>query len=221
VSQERWNAVDDFVTALVVDEDDALRAAVADSAQAGLPQIAVSPPQGKMLQLLARVHGARTILELGTLAAYSTIWLARALPPDGHLVTLELQPHFAQVARANIERAGLSALVEQRVGPASESLDALREEGAGPFDMVFIDADKARTPEYFTQALELTRPGALFVVDNVVRDGELANQRTDDPGVRGMRRLHKQLAGDERFSATTIQTVGVKGYDGFTLILRN
>ncbi len=221
MSEERWRAVDEFVTALVVDEDDALRAAVADSVQAGVPQIAVSAPQGKLLALLARLHGARTILELGTLAGYSTIWLARALPADGRLVTLELRPDFAQVAGANIERAGVSALVQQRVGPASDSLEALREEGAGPFDMVFIDADKARTPEYFTQALELTRAGARFVVDNAVRDGELANQRTDDPGVRGMRRMHKLLAGDARFSATTIQTVGVKGYDGFILIIRN
>jgi predicted O-methyltransferase YrrM len=219
VSEERWLAVDEFVTGLLVGEDDALRTAVSESARAGLPQIAVSPPQGKLLYLLARIHGARRILELGTLGGYSTIWLARALAPGGRLVTLELQQQFAEVARANIQRAGLAALVEQRVGPAIESLTALRAEAGEPFDLVFIDADKAKTPEYFTEALELTRPGGIILVDNVVRDGELANQKTDDAGARGMRRLHKQLAAGGPWSATTIQTVGVKGYDGFTLIL--
>ena len=219
MSEQSWVAVDEFVTRLVVGEDEALRAAVSESARAGLPQIAVSPPQGKLLHLLARVHGARRILELGTLGGYSTIWLARALPAEGRLVTLELKPQFAEVARANLERAGVAALVEQRVGPALDSLRALREEGGAPFDLVFIDADKAKTPEYFSEALELTRARGLVIVDNVVRDGELARRNTDDAGARGMRRLHKLLAAGGPWSATTIQTVGVKGYDGFTLVL--
>ncbi len=221
MSQEIWNAVDDYVSELVAGEDEALRAAVRESASAGLPQIAVSPPQGKLLQLLARLQHARAILELGTLGGYSTIWLARALPPDGRLVTLELQQRFAEVARANLERAGVGGMVEQHVGPALESLESLREQGSGPFDMVFIDADKPTTPAYFGEALELTRPGALIVVDNVVRGGALADPDTADAGARGMRRLHELLAAGGPWSATTIQTVGVKGYDGFTLILRD
>ncbi len=219
MSEQRWIAVDEFVTGLIVGEDEALRAAVAEGERAGLPWIGVSPPQGKLLQLLARLQAAGAILELGTLAGYSTIWLARALPADGRLVTVELKQQYADVARTNLQRAGVAERVQQRVGPAAEVLEQLREEGGSPFDMVFIDADKARTPEYFQQCLQLVRPGALVVVDNAVRDGELANQRTDDPGVRGMRRLHKLLAAGGPWSATTIQTVGVKGYDGFTLIL--
>jgi len=219
MSEELWNAVDDYVTDLLVEEDDSLRLAVSESAAAGLPQIAVSPPQGKLLHLIARMHGARAVLELGTLGGYSTIWLARALPREGRVVTLELHAHFAEVARANIERAGVGGLVEQRVGPALDSLRALAQEGAGPFDLVFIDADKERTPEYFTEALPLTRAGGVFVVDNVVRHGALADAHTTDTGALGMRRFHELLAGDQRFSATTIQTVGSKGHDGFTLVL--
>jgi predicted O-methyltransferase YrrM len=219
MSEERWSAVDDYITDMLVGEDAALRAAVSESTRAGLPAIAVSPPQGKLLYLIARLHRARSILELGTLGGYSTIWLARALPSDGRLVTLELEPHYAQVARTNIERAGVADLVEQSVGPALDSLRALREERAGPFDMVFIDADKASTPEYFAQALELTRSGSVIIVDNVVRGGTLIDERSSDAGSAGMRRFHELLARGGPWSATTIQTVGNKGYDGFTFVL--
>jgi predicted O-methyltransferase YrrM len=222
VSHDRWDAVDAYITDMLVGHDPALERALAASAAAGLPQIAVSPPQGKMLNLLARIHGASSILELGTLGGYSTIWLARALPADGRLVTLELNPRHAEVASANVERAGLAGLIEIDVGPALEGLRALIAERAGPFDLVFIDADKRRTPEYFELALELTRPGSVIVTDNVVRDGELVDAGSDDPGVQGMRRFHELLAhgvAGHRITATTIQTVGAKGYDGFTLTL--
>jgi predicted O-methyltransferase YrrM len=176
-----------------------------------------------MLHLLARIHGARSILELGTLGGYSTIWLARALPGDGRLVTLELNPSYAEVAAANVNLAGLSGLVKILVGPALDSLRGLIEEGAGPFDLIFIDADKEGTPEYFTHALELSRPGSVIVTDNVVRGGAVIDPDTDDPRAQGMRRFHELLAadraGERRVSATTIQTVGSKGYDGFTLAL--
>ena len=219
MSRERWREVDAYVGELLLGEDPALEAALRASAEAGLPAIAVSPPQGRFLNLLARVHGARLILELGTLGGYSTIWLARALPADGRLVTLELDPDYAAVAEANIARAGLADLVEQRVGPAAEGLRRLTEEGAGPFDLVFIDADKQGTPEYFELSLQLVRPGGLIVVDNVVRDGALADPDTDDPRALGMRRFHELASKQPRVEATTIQTVGSKGYDGFTMML--
>jgi predicted O-methyltransferase YrrM len=216
---ERWVEVDAYVGEMLLGRDAALEAAVEASARAGLPAIAVSPPQGRFLNLLARVHGARSILELGTLGGYSTIWLARALPADGRLVTLELDPDYAAVAQANIVRAGLTDLVEQRVGAAADGLRSLIEEGAGPFDLVFIDADKQGTPEYFELSLQLVRPGGLIVVDNVVRDGALADPDTDDPRALGMRRFHELAAKQPRVEATTIQTVGSKGYDGFTMML--
>jgi predicted O-methyltransferase YrrM len=219
VSREQWEAVDAYIGERLIGEDPALVQALAASAAAGLPPIALSPPQAKLLHLLARVHGARTVLELGTLGGYSTIWLARALPPEGHLVTLELEPSYADLAAANIERAGLAGLVEIRVGPALDSLRALIAEDRGPFDLIFIDADKQTTPEYFEHALRLSRPGTLIVTDNVVRGGGLADPASEDPRVVGMRRFHELLAGQPRVSATTIQTVGVKGYDGFTLAL--
>jgi predicted O-methyltransferase YrrM len=222
MSQARWSEVDDYVERLLVGEDPALEAALRASDDAGLPPIALTPAQGKLLHLLARMHGARAILELGTLGGYSAIWLARALPDDGRLVTLELNPRYAEVAIANVERAGLAGLIKIEVGPALEGLRKLLDEGAGPFDMVFIDADKQRTPEYFELALELTRPGSVIVTDNVVRDGELVDAHSEDPGVQGMRRFHQLLArgvGGHRITATTIQTVGAKGYDGFTLAL--
>jgi predicted O-methyltransferase YrrM len=222
MSQARWSEVDAYVEQLLVGKDAALHAALRASDDAGLPPIALTPAQGKLLHLLARVHGARAILELGTLGGYSTIWLARALPTDGRLVTLELNPRYAEVASANVERAGLAGLIKIIVGPALDGLRALIAEGAGPFDLVFIDADKQRTPEYFELALELTRPGSVIVTDNVVRDGELVDADSDDPGVQGMRRFHELLArgvGGHRITATTIQTVGAKGYDGFTLAL--
>jgi predicted O-methyltransferase YrrM len=220
---ERWSAVDRYITDRLVGEDPALDAAVKSSAAAGLPPIAVSPPQGKLLQLLARIHGARTILELGTLGGYSTIWLARALPPDGRLVTMEANGDYAAVAQANIARAGVADIVDLRVGLALETLPQLAAESPDPFDLVFIDADKKSTPEYFTWALRLTRRGSLIIVDNVIRDGALIDADSDDPSVRGNRRFHELLADDradaQRVSATTIQTVGSKGYDGFTLAL--
>ena len=222
MSQERWSAVDDYVVEHIVGEDPVLEAALQASSAAGLAPIAVTPAQGKLMHLLARIHGAHSILEMGTLGAYSTIWLARALPPDGRLITLELDPHSAAVATANIELAGLAGVVELRVGRAIDSLRALLAEGADPFDLIFIDADKRSTPEYFELALELSRPGTVIVTDNVVRDGGLIDADSPDPGVQGMRRFHELLAAGvdgHRFTATTIQTVGSKGYDGFTLVL--
>ena len=223
MSYERWEMVDRYITDMLVGHDPALEQALQASAAAGLPQIAVSPPQGKLLHLLARIHRARSVLELGTLGGYSTIWLARALPPDGHLLTLEVDPAYARVAAENIDRAGLSDRVELRVGPALQTLRELIEEGAGPFDLIFIDADKPRTPDYFELALELVRPGGVIVTDNVVLAGGLADEAGDDPRALGMRRFHELLAAERsnggRVTATTIQTVGSKGYDGFTLAL--
>jgi predicted O-methyltransferase YrrM len=215
---DRWNAVDRYLAEQLVGPDPELEAALQASAAAGLPPISVSPPQGKLLQLLARSIGARTILEIGTLGGYSTIWLARALEPGGRLVTLEANPGYAEVASSNIQRAGLSDLVQLRVGPALETLPRLAAEGA-EFDLVFIDADKRHTPDYFTWALELTHPGSLIIADNVIRDGTVIDAESDDPVVLGSRRLHELLAAEPRVSATTIQTVGMKGYDGFTLVL--
>jgi len=215
---ERFSDVDGYVADLLVREDDALRDAAAASAAAGLPQIQVTPAQGKLLHLLARMVRAGSILEVGTLGGYSTIWLARALEPGGRVVTLEIDEHFARVAGGNIEQAGLSDAVEQRVGPAADSLRALVGERAGPFDMTFIDADKKSTPEYFELALEMSRPGSVIVADNVVRGGALL-EPVGDPGAEGVRRFHELLSSAPGVSATTIQTVGAKGYDGFTLAL--
>jgi predicted O-methyltransferase YrrM len=222
VSEQLWSDVDSYIDELLVGADEALAQALRSSADAGLPAIALSPAQAKLLHLLARIHGARSILELGTLGGYSTIWLARALPAGGHLVTLELDPGYAEVAAANIERARLADVVAIRVGRALASMRALIDEGAGPFDLIFIDADKQGTPEYFTHALELSRPGGVIVVDNVVRAGAILEADGEDPRAQGMRRFHELLAREQsehRVSATTIQTVGSKGYDGFTLAL--
>jgi predicted O-methyltransferase YrrM len=216
---ERWVEVDRYVADALVGPDEALAAALEANEAADLPAIDVSAPQGKLLYLLARLRGARTILELGTLGGYSTIWLARALPPDGRLVTLELEPAYAEVARANVERAGLAARVEFRVGPALDGLDALATEGAGPFDFVFIDADKRTTPDYLRRALELSRPGTVIVVDNVVRNGSLADPDATDPNTEGMREAVAILGSDLRVDATVIQTVGTKGWDGFAVAL--
>ncbi len=217
--QQTWSAVDDYVSDLLSPHDEALEQAIASAVEAGLPAIQVSPPQGKLLALLARSIGARTALEFGTLGGYSTIWIARALPADGRLVTLEADPTYAEVARASIERAGVGDRVEVRVGPALETLPRLAEEGAGPFDLVFIDADKVNTPEYFAWSLDRTRPGGLIVADNVVRDGALVDEANEDPAIAAQRRFHEMLAAEARVDATTIQTVGGKGYDGFTLAL--
>jgi predicted O-methyltransferase YrrM len=217
LDQQTFDAVDAFVGETLIEQDEALLAALDAAEAAGLPQIQVSPPQGKLLQMLARLQGARTVLEFGTLGGYSTILLARALPEDGRLITLEANGEYAGVARASIERAGLGDLVELRVGPALETLVELEEEGAGPFDFTFIDADKVNTPNYFAWALDRSRPGSLIVADNVVRDGTLAETAGDDPATRAQRRLHETLATEPRVTATTIQTVGSKGYDGFTV----
>ncbi len=217
MSEQLWREVDEYIEARLVPADPALAATRQTSADAGLPPIALTPALGKLLHLIARIHGARRVLEIGTLGGYSTIWLARALPDDGRLVTLELNPGYAEVAAANCERAGLASLIDIEVGPAAASLKALVAASVEPFDLVFIDADKQSTPEYFELALELTRPGSVIVTDNVVRDGALADPGTQDPGAQGMRRFHELLAASSRVSATTVQTVGSKGYDGFTL----
>jgi predicted O-methyltransferase YrrM len=219
MNEELFAAVDAFISETIVEEDEGLRGAIAAAEEAGLPSIQVSPPQGKLLQLLVRLVGARRVLEFGTLGGYSAILMARALPADGRLITLEAQAEYAEVARRSIDGAGVGEKVEIRVGPALEALPELEEEGAGPFDLVFIDADKVNTPNYFAWALERTRPGGLIVADNVVRDGTLADAAASDDATQAQRRLHEMLRGDSRVSATTIQTVGVKGYDGFLIAL--
>jgi len=211
--------VDAFVTERLGLEDEDLAAALAAAEQAGLPAIQVSPPQGRLLEMLVRMQGARRVLEFGTLGGYSTIWMARALAPGGRLISLEANPEYAAVARRSIDRAGLGERVEIRVGPALEALPALAEEGGGPFDFVFIDADKVNTPNYFAWAVDHARPGALIVADNVVRGGTLAEAGSDDPATQAQRRLHDEIAADSRLLATTIQTVGGKSYDGFTIAL--
>jgi len=217
--EERWTAVDRYITDLFGLADEDLSAAIEASARGGLPSIQVSPPQGKLLHLLARAIGARRILEIGTLGGYSGTWLARALPSDGRLVTLELDPHHAEVARGNFARAGLAERVDVRVGRALDSLPKLADEGLGPFDLVFIDADKAGYPDYLTWSLRLSRSGTLIVADNVVRRAAIDEPTSDDPNVRGIRRFNEMLAREKRVSATIFQTVGVKGYDGLAVAL--
>lgn len=219
IKSEVWTAVDDYINSQLAPSDSVLDAARKASAAAGLPDIAVTPSQGKLLHLLARSQNARNILEIGTLGAYSTIWLARALPADGQLITLEFSPKHAEIARANIARAGLSDKVELREGPALETLPELAVEGVAPFDLIFIDADKENNANYFAWALRLSRPGSLIFIDNVIRDGAVADATSTDPMVQGVRRLNELLAKETRVIATTIQTVGSKGYDGFTLAL--
>jgi predicted O-methyltransferase YrrM len=219
VSQERWTAVDQYFADKLVEPDAALDAALEASAAAGLPPHNVSPAQGKLLQILARALGARAILEVGTLGGYSTIWLARALPADGRLVTLEVDAKHAEVARANVARAGLRDVVDVRCGPALETLPRLAAEGRDPFDFVFIDADKRHNAEYFAWALKLSRVGTLIVVDNVVRGGAVIDGASADPNVRGVRRLNEVLAAEARVSGVAIQTVGSKGHDGMAVVL--
>ncbi|WP_047237010.1 O-methyltransferase [Chromobacterium subtsugae] len=219
MSDKQWNEVDDYFSRSLVQQDAALEAALADSAAAGLPAINVAPNQGKFLHLLARIHGARRILEIGTLGGYSAIWLARALPADGRLVTLEYDPRHAEVAAANLARAGQAAKTEIRQGAALDSLAQLIAEGAAPFDLIFIDADKPNNPHYLELALRLSRPGTVIVGDNVVRQGEVANAGSVDPAVQGTRRFIELLGANPRLSATALQTVGGKGYDGFALAI--
>jgi predicted O-methyltransferase YrrM len=211
---EIWTAVDQYLTDFLLPPDPALDAAQKASTDAALPPIAVSPAQGKFLHLLAKISGARRILEIGTLGGYSTIWLARALPPGGRLITLEFDPKHADVARANLANAGLSKAVEIRVGRAIDALPALAH--GEPFDLIFIDADKPSTPDYFEWAVKLSHPGSVIIVDNVVRGGRLIDANGDED-IQGMRRFLEKLASDRRVNATALQTVGVKGYDGFAI----
>jgi predicted O-methyltransferase YrrM len=217
--QKTWTAVDDYIGRQLALSDPVLDAALEASNAAGLPRIAVTPSQGKLLYLLARSRKARNVLEIGTLGAYSTIWLARALPHDGRLITLEADPKHAEIAQANIDRAGLSEMVELREGPALETLPELAAEGLASFDFIFIDADKQNNAHYFMWALRLSHPGTLILVDNVILDGAVINTMSTDPMVQGIHRLNDLLAKETRVCATTIQTVGSKGYDGFTLAL--
>jgi predicted O-methyltransferase YrrM len=218
MTEELWTAVDGYLGNLLVSADPALETALAASAAAGLPAINVSPVQGKLLHLLARAIGARNVLEIGTLGGYSTIWLARALPDGGHVISLEADPKHAEVARANIARAELDTRIEVRLGMALDLLPGLVE-GAEPFDFVFIDADKPNNAAYFDWALKLSRPGSIIVVDNVVRGGDVIAADSDSPTVHGVRHFLERLAAEPRVSATAVQTVGGKGYDGFAIAL--
>ncbi len=218
-SEAQWTEVDRYITDLLVRQDAALEAALEDSAAAGLPAINVSANQGKLLHLLARAMGARKILEIGTLGGYSTIWLARALPSGGRLITLEADPKHAAVARKNIARASLDKTVEVRLGAAQDTLPQLGAEGAGPFDLIFVDADKQSYTEYLAWSLKLSRPGSLIIADNVVRKGAVADPATTDSMVQGIRRFNEAVAAEPRVSATAMQTVGSKGYDGFAMLL--
>jgi len=215
-TDKNWAAVDDYIVDSLVGGDQP-QAALEANAAAGLPAIDVSPAQGKFLYLLAKSTAARHILEVGTLGGYSTIWLARALPADGRLVTLEIDPHHAEVARRNLEEAGVGDRVEVRVGPALDSLAALAKERIGPFDFVFIDADKEHNADYVDAAIDVARPGALILVDNVVREGGVLDDRSTDSKILGTRRLYDTLANEPRLEATAIQTVGAKKWDGFIL----
>jgi predicted O-methyltransferase YrrM len=217
MSEKRWSAVDAYLTQAIVAEDDALKAALESNAAAGLPEIDVSPPQGKMLHLLARMVGARSALEIGALGGYSTIWIARALAAGGKLVTLEAEAKHAEVARKNVARAGLARLVDIRVGPALETLPKIAAEGLGPFDFVFIDADKSNNANYLDWALKLSRKGTAIVVDNVIRDGRILDGRSSDRDVVGVRQMFDLIAREPRLQATAVQTVGAKGWDGFVL----
>ncbi|MEV6024121.1 O-methyltransferase [Streptomyces sp. NPDC052036] len=216
-AQQLWDDVDAYFTTLLSPADEVLAAALRDSEAAGLPPINVAPNQGKLLQLLAQIQGARRILEIGTLGGYSTIWLGRALPADGRLITLEYSAKHAEVARRNLARAGLDRIAEVRVGPALESLPKLAEEHPDPFDLVFIDADKANNAHYVEWAVELTRPGSLIVLDNVVRSGRVTEADSDDPTLQGTRAALELIAGHPKLTGTAVQTVGSKGHDGFAL----
>jgi predicted O-methyltransferase YrrM len=217
--QDQWSAVDSYIADLFLAPDPALEAALASSAAAGLPAISVSPTQGKLLHVLARVQGARRILEIGTLGGYSTIWLARALPADGRLISLEIDPRHADVAQTNLDRAGLSSAVEIRLGPALDTLPKLVREGRGPFNLIFIDADKPGYADYLKWSLKLARKGTLIIADNVVRKGAVADPGSKDENVQGIRKFNEALAAEKRVTTTVIQTVGSKGYDGLALIL--
>ncbi len=216
MSQTLFDAIDRYIREHLLAAESDLDNALQKSTAAGLPEINVAPNQGKLLYVLARAMGVKKVLEIGTLAGYSTIWLARALAPDGRVITLELDPKHADVARENVSNAGVGTLIDIRVGAALETLPRLEAEGVGPFCLTFIDADKVNIPSYFEWAVKLSRPGSLIVVDNVVRQGALVDEHSTDPDVIGVRRLHELIRNDPRVSATTIQTVGSKGHDGLT-----
>ena len=219
MKQELWTAVDDYITDLLVCADAPLQVALEESLKAGLPPHQVSPAQGKLLQLLVRLRGAQNILEIGTLGGYSTIWLARGLGEGGRVVTLESDAGHAEIARGNIARAGLAGIVEVRVAPALDTLSRLAADGSGPFDLIFIDADKANSEHYLSRALELSATGTVIIADNVVRSGAVVDEASTDPSVTGTRRFMEALAAEPRVSATALQTVGAKGHDGFALAL--
>ena len=218
-NEQTWEAVDEYLGGLLATDDAALKETLAASDKAGLPGIQVTATHGKLLHLLARLHGARRILELGTLGGYSTIWLARALPADGRLITLEYEPKHAEVARQNFKRAGVDSLIDLRVGAALDILPQLAKENAGPFDLIFIDADKENYEGYFRWALRLSRVGTVIIADNVVRKGAVIEPDHSDPRVQGVRRFLDAVAAEPRVSATAIQSVGTKGYDGFAFLL--
>jgi predicted O-methyltransferase YrrM len=221
MNKELWTEVDRYLIDTIIQPDAAVSAALAASVAAGLPEIAVSPNLGKFLHLLARMIGAKRILEIGTLGGYSTIWLAHALPPDGQVVSLEIDPKHAAIAKENVDRAGVADRVEIILGPALDSLTKLHAAGRGPFDLFFIDADKPNIPDYFQWSLKLSRPGSVIIVDNVVRDGAVIEGDSKDESVQGVRRFNEMVAKERRVSATTLQTAGAKGYDGFTLMVVN
>jgi predicted O-methyltransferase YrrM len=215
---EKWTEIDNFFSDALIPPDRVLESVLESSRAAGLPAINVSPNQGRLLEMLARILSARTILEIGTLGAYSTIWLARGMQTGGRLITLEADPAHAAVALANIARAGLQNVVELRLGSASDTLPQISAERRGPFDLIFIDADKENIPSYFEWALRLSRPGSVIIVDNVVRDGRVIDSKTDDRDIQGVRRFIEMLGANATVSGTAIQTVGVKGYDGFAIV---
>lgn len=215
---EKWTEIDKFLSDALIPPDRVLESVLESSRAAGLPAINVSPNQGRLLEMLARILTARTILEIGTLGAYSTIWLARGMQAGGRLITLEADPAHAAVALTNIDRAGLQNVVELRLGSASDTLPQISAERRGPFDLIFIDADKKNIPSYFEWALRLSRPGSVIVVDNVVRDGRVIDSKSDDPDIQGVRRFIEMVGANATVSGTAIQTVGVKGYDGFAIV---
>jgi predicted O-methyltransferase YrrM len=221
MSQETWSAVDAYFSDRLVPADDVLEQALSSSAEAGLPAYNVAPNQGKLLQLFAQMQGARSILEIGTLGGYSAIWMARALPEGGRLISLEANADYAAIAKDNIERAGLSHKVEVRIGKALDTLALLEQEGVGPFDMIFIDADKPNNPGYLEWSLKLSRLGTIIIGDNVVRNGAVTNAASEDKNVIGVRRFIDAMAENPRLTATAIQTVGSKGYDGFSMAIVN
>jgi predicted O-methyltransferase YrrM len=219
MNREQWTAVDHYFTDKLLEADSVLDTVLQENAAAGLPAIDVAPNQGKFLHLLARIQGARSILEIGTLGGYSTIWLARALPADGRLISLEYDPKHAEVAQSNITRAGLDQIVEVKVGLALDSLIQLHKENQGPFDFIFIDADKKGNPDYFQWALKLSRKGTVIITDNVVRSGQVVDETSADPNIVGVRQFTDLVAEEQRVSGTVVQTVGSKGYDGFAIML--